>query len=54
MHRFEGYQSSRTFLIDLSELLKKFETIAAGESHQVEIERPGVLEIEFKRCRTTP
>lgn len=39
MHRFGGYQTSRTYLIDRTELLKQLQTIAAGETHQGEIQR---------------
>ena len=39
MHRFGGYQASRTFLIDRLDLLKQFEAITVGETHQREIQR---------------
>ena len=39
MHRFGGYQTSRTFLIDRLDLLQQFEAIAAGETHERETQR---------------
>ena len=39
MHRFGGYQANCTFLIDRLDLLQQFGAIAAGETHQREIQR---------------
>jgi hypothetical protein len=39
MHRFGGYQTSRTFLIDRLALLKQLDLVARGETHQVELQR---------------
>ena len=39
MHRFGGYQANCTFLIDRLDLLQQFGAIAAGKTHQREIQR---------------
>ena len=48
MHRFGGYQANCTFLIDRLDLLRQFGAIAAGETHQREIQRQQRLVASLK------
>ena len=52
MHRFGGFQAGRTYLIDRSSLLQQFEAIAAGKTHQAEIERRQRLIASLKPRKT--
>ncbi len=52
MHRFGGYQTSRTYLIGRSELLKQLEAIAAGDTHQGEIQRRQRLTASLRPRKT--
>src|SRR6185295_7622278 len=52
MHRFGGYQSSRTFLIDRVSLLEQLEAIEKGETYQDEKKRRERLQASLKPRKT--
>jgi hypothetical protein len=52
MHRFGGYQTSRTFLIGRLALLQQLESIARGEPYQNEMKRRQKLQSSLKPRKT--
>jgi hypothetical protein len=54
MHRFGGYQTSRTFLVDRLELMNQLEAIQRGETHQAEMQRRQRLDASLKPRKTIP
>ena len=48
MHRFGGYQASRTFLLDRQVLLKQLQAIEGGETYQAEKKRIQRLQSSLK------
>src|SRR3981189_2421843 len=54
MHRFGGYQTSRTFLIDRVSLLAQLAAIEKGGPYQVEMKRRQRLQTSLKLRKTIP
>ena len=51
MHRFGGYQSGRTFLIERTSLLRSLETLFSSDAVSQERRRKERLSAELEKCR---
>src|SRR3954464_2743435 len=51
MHRFGGFQASKTFIIDRQQLIEKLRAIASGEDFQAKTERKGRLVESIEQLR---
>jgi hypothetical protein len=51
MHRFGGYQSGRTFLLDRAALLRSVAALASGDGFATELRRKEKLSAELNRLR---
>ncbi len=51
MHRFGGYQSGRTFLLDRASLLRSLAALESGEAFATELHRKEKLSAELDRIR---
>lgn len=51
MHRFGGYQSGRTFLVDRNALLRSLKSLGSGDEVSTEVRRKEQLSAELDRLR---